>query len=70
MSSTPSSSSHDSLLARYAPIADGIAALLFPYAEVVIHYLRERTIAYIANSLSKREPGDESDVEEIAHADH
>lgn len=70
MSSTPLSSGSDALLERYAPIADGIAALFFPYAEVVIHDLRDSTVAYVANNLSKREIGDESSVEEIDHADH
>ncbi|MDE1181602.1 PAS domain-containing protein [Paraburkholderia sp.] len=55
----------DLLLDRYAPIADGIAALFFPYAEVVIHDLHDQTVVYLANNLSKREIGDDSALEEI-----
>jgi len=40
--------------------ADGIAALFFPYAEVVVHDLATQTIAHIANNLSQREVGDAS----------
>ncbi len=47
----------DLLLERYAPIADGIAALFYPCAEVVIHDLRDQTIAYLVNNLSKLEVG-------------
>ncbi|MEK7913321.1 PAS domain-containing protein [Burkholderia contaminans] len=52
-------------LDRYRNIADGIAALFFPYAEVVIHDLTSQSVAYIANNLSKREVGDDSALEEI-----
>ncbi|HDR9099002.1 TPA: PAS domain-containing protein [Burkholderia vietnamiensis] len=58
----------DLLLSRYAPIADGIAALFFPYAEVVIHDLHDQTVLYLANNLSKREVGDDSALEEIDHS--
>jgi D-arginine utilization repressor len=58
----------DLLLTRYAPIADGIAALFFPYAEVVIHDLHDQTVLYLANNLSKREIGDDSALEEIDHS--
>lgn len=47
----------DLLLKRYAPIADAIAALLYPCAEVVIHDLRDQTIAYLVNNLSRLEVG-------------
>ncbi|MEX3845459.1 transcriptional regulator [Paraburkholderia sp. BR10882] len=53
------------LLSRYRSIADGVAALFFPYAEVVIHDLTSQSIAYIANNLSKRAIGDDSALEEI-----
>ncbi|WP_342613594.1 helix-turn-helix transcriptional regulator [Burkholderia ambifaria] len=53
------------LLYRYQSVADGIAALFFPFAEVVIHDLTSQTVAYIANNLSKREIGDDSALEEI-----
>lgn len=58
----------DLLLTRYAPIDDGIAALFFPYAEVVIHDLHDQTVLYLANNLSKREVGDDSALEEIDHS--
>ncbi|HDR9483981.1 YheO domain-containing protein [Burkholderia aenigmatica] len=52
-------------LDRYRRIADGIAALFFPFAEVVIHDLATQTVAYIANNLSKRETGDDSALDEF-----
>jgi D-arginine utilization repressor len=58
----------DLLLTRYAPLADSIAALFFPYAEVVIHDLHEQTVVYLANNLSKREIGDASTPDELDHA--
>ena len=58
----------DLLLTRYAPLADSIAALFFPYAEVVIHDLHAQTVLYLANNLSKREIGDASTFDEIDHA--
>ena len=45
MRQTTASPVKDLLLERYAPVADGIAALFYPCAEVVIHDLRDRTIA-------------------------
>ena len=44
----------------FAPIAEAVATLLKPHAEVVIHDLRTQTIAYIANNLSRREVGGSS----------
>jgi predicted transcriptional regulator YheO len=58
----------DLLLQRYAPIADGIAALLYPCAEVVIHDLRDQTIAYLVNNLSKLEVGGPSVLDEVHYA--
>lgn len=57
------------LLARAAPIADGIAALLFPFAEVVVHDLASQTVVHIANNLSRRVLGDASALDYLAHAD-
>ena len=45
---------------QFAPIAEAVATLLKPHAEVVIHDLRTQTIAYIANNLSRREVGGSS----------
>jgi D-arginine utilization repressor len=53
------------LLARAVPMADGISALLFPFAEVVVHDLTTQTITYIANNLSQRELGDASALDDI-----
>lgn len=55
----------DLLLSRYAHLADSIAKLFFPYAEVVIHDLAEQRVRYLANNLSRREIGDESGLEDI-----
>ncbi|MDR3426133.1 MULTISPECIES: helix-turn-helix transcriptional regulator [Silvimonas] len=56
------------LLTRYRHVADSIATLFFPYAEVVIHDLQEQRIVHLANNLSKRVIGDDSALEEIEHA--
>jgi predicted transcriptional regulator YheO len=47
-------------LKPYVPVCDGVAQLLFPHAEVVLHDLATGTIAHIANSYSKRRAGDSS----------
>ncbi|NWK80199.1 transcriptional regulator [Aquitalea sp. LB_tupeE] len=56
------------LLKRYGSVADGIATLFFPYAEVVIHELVSQSVLYLANNLSKRSLGDDSALEEIEHS--
>ena len=50
----------ESTLSKYKPIADAIAMLLHPYAEVVIHDITKDIIVYIANPYSKRKVGDSS----------
>ena len=52
------------LLARASPMADGIAALFFPFAEVVVHDLATQTVVHIANNLSRRELGDASALDD------
>lgn len=52
-------------LDNYKAIADAIATLFFPHAEVVIHDLRTQRVAYLANNISKREVGDESALEDM-----
>jgi len=47
-------------LSKYKPIADAVALLLHPYAEVVIHDIVKDIIVYIANPYSKRKAGDSS----------
>ena len=64
MSANPSTRQHP-LLARYQHLADGIARLFFPYAEVVIHDLATQRVLYLANNLSRREVGDDAALEEI-----
>lgn len=46
------------------PIAQAIADLLHPYAEVVIHDLKKQKIAVIFSSFSKRKVGDDSLLED------
>lgn len=46
-------------------IADGIAALFFPNVEVVIHDVAAGQVAYIANNLSRRNPGDDAGLEDF-----
>jgi predicted transcriptional regulator YheO len=47
-------------LSKYIPVADAIAMLLQPYAEVVIHDVIKDVIVHIANPFSKRRVGDSS----------
>ncbi|SDG30701.1 PAS domain-containing protein [Dyella sp. 333MFSha] len=60
-------------LAAFVPVADAIATVLRPHAEVVIHDLGTGTIRHIANRLSPRHPGDGSlteldDIESLDEA--
>lgn len=55
----------DPALENYRAIADAIATLFFPHAEVVLHDLRTQTVAYIANNISKREIGDDAALEDM-----
>ncbi|MDF3933750.1 helix-turn-helix transcriptional regulator [Pseudomonas citronellolis] len=52
-------------LDNYKAIADAIATLFFPHAEVVLHDLGSQRVAYIANNLSKREIGDDAALEDM-----
>lgn len=63
---TPKATAQAALLRRYAHVADGIAALFSPHAEVVIHDLHTQTVAHLANNLSRRELGDDSGLEDVA----
>lgn len=42
------------------PIAEAIQRLLYPYAEVVVHDIKQNKIVAIYNALSKRKVGDSS----------
>ena len=50
----------ENTLSSYTPVADAIAKILHPYAEVVIHDIEKDIIVHIANPYSKREVGDTS----------
>ncbi len=54
-----------SALANYKTVADCIATLLFPHAEVVVHDLATQTVVHLANNLSKRQVGDDSALEDL-----
>lgn len=47
-------------LERMLPVAEAVAKLLHPFAEVVVHDLESDTIAALFNPFSQRQPGDES----------
>ncbi len=55
----------EALLARYQGFCDAIAAIFFPYAEVVVHDLGTQSVVYIANNISKRMLGDASALDNI-----
>lgn len=57
--------SHDPALDNYRAIADAIATLFFPHAEVVLHDLRTQKVDYIANNISKRAIGDDAALEDM-----
>jgi predicted transcriptional regulator YheO len=60
-------------LALYFPVAEAVAGLLHPHAEVVIHDIATDRIIRIWNAFSKRQPGDLSylghDPDVLAEAD-
>ena len=45
---------------QYNQIAQGIATLLHPYAEVVVHDLEKQQIAILVNNFSKSKIGHEA----------
>ncbi len=51
---------------RYGPVADAIAALLHPHAEVVVHDLAADRIVHISNPYSRRRVGDRSLIDEVS----
>ncbi|TDR73079.1 helix-turn-helix transcriptional regulator [Paludibacterium purpuratum] len=53
------------LIQKHQPMADAIAALLYPYAEVVLHDLKSQTVVYVANNFSKRSIGDNSGLDTL-----
>ncbi|AYC31898.1 transcriptional regulator [Pseudomonas cavernae] len=59
----------DPALDNYRAIADAIATLFYPHAEVVLHDLRTQKVDYLANNISKREIGDDSALEDLLSAE-
>ena len=59
----------DFALDNYRAVADAIATLFFPHAEVVLHDLRTQKIDYIANNISKRCVGDDATLEDMLGED-
>ena len=53
----------DKNIQTYKNIADGIAKLLHPHAEVVIHDVETQKVIHLANNISKREIGSPSLLE-------
>jgi predicted transcriptional regulator YheO len=49
---------------NYKAIADSIALLLFPHAEVIVHEVESQTVVHIANNFSKRQLGDDSALDQ------
>lgn len=49
---------------NYKAIADSIALLLFPHAEVIVHEVKSQTVIHIANNFSKRKLGDDSALDQ------
>jgi predicted transcriptional regulator YheO len=58
------------MLSRYQPIADAIATLFSPYAEVAIHDLTSQKLVYISNNYSQRELGEDSNLSELRFDQH
>ena len=52
-------------LRKYFPIAEAIAKLLYPFAEVVLHDIKKNQIVKIFNNFTKRQVGDSSCIDDI-----
>ncbi len=52
-------------LKKYFPIAESIAKLLHPFAEVVIHDIKKNQIVKIFNNYTQRQVGDSSCIDDI-----
>lgn len=55
-------------LANYQAIADAVATLFFPHAEVIIHEIYSQQIVYISNNFSQRKLGDHSALDQLPGA--
>lgn len=49
----------------YIAIGQALAALLYPFAEVVLHDIRKNKIVAIFNSMSRRKVGDDSSLDDV-----
>lgn len=58
----------NTILSRYASVADGIALLFSDYVEVIIHDLESQSVVHIANNISKRKIGDPSSLDDVDFA--
>ncbi|WP_145559344.1 helix-turn-helix transcriptional regulator [Yersinia bercovieri] len=58
------------MLSRYQPIADAIATIFYPYAEVAIHDVASQSLIYIANNYSQRELGEDSNLSDLQFDQH
>lgn len=52
-------------LKKYFPIAESIAKLLHPFAEVVLHDIEKNQIVKIFNNFTQRQVGDSSCIDDI-----
>jgi predicted transcriptional regulator YheO len=50
---------------KYFPIAESIAKLLHPFAEVVLHDVKKNQIVKIFNNFTQRQVGDSSCIDDI-----
>lgn len=65
MQDLPDSRAWTPALEPHFAVADGIAALFAPFVEVAVHDLASESIAYIASSMSRRTPGDPSQLDDM-----
>lgn len=56
---------HNAAIQNAVNVADGVATLLAPNAEVIVHDIATECVIHIANNFSKREIGDPSNLKEI-----
>ena len=68
MKDIPDDEAYTPALAPFFAVADGIALLFAPYAEVVVHDLATEAVVHIANPVSRRRPGDPSQLEDVEFA--
>ncbi len=52
-------------LKKYVPVAETIARLLHPFAEVVLHDMKKNQIIEVYNSFTQRRRGDNSNIDDF-----